>query len=159
MLESVVAKKEICGLGLPNREKILAKLFANDSLLFLKAEIDNIRKALEIVQLFARASRLPRNMKKSRPISLIESNGFDYVGWTGKLLGGELSSNTLGPHWDATPHQNKHLSGSKKRFKRKWLDGDTCYYQSITGSKWSTPSSFHTSPSIHPWYTCHRQRT
>ena len=55
MLEAAAAKKEICGLCLPNGEQLLAKLFADDSLLFLRAQPDNLRKALEIVQIFALA--------------------------------------------------------------------------------------------------------
>ena len=40
------AKKEICGLCLPNGKQLLAKLFADDSLIFLKVGPDNLRKAL-----------------------------------------------------------------------------------------------------------------
>ena len=72
MLESVVAKKEICGFNLPNGEQMLAKLFADNSLHFLKVEPDNLRKVLEITQLFATASRAQCDVKKSRLISLIE---------------------------------------------------------------------------------------
>ena len=49
MLEAAFKKKEICGLCLPNREQLLAKFFADDSLLFLKADTKNLRIALEIV--------------------------------------------------------------------------------------------------------------
>ena len=53
MLKSVMTKKEICGLCLPNQEQMLAKLFVDDYLLFLKVKPRNLKKALEIVQLFA----------------------------------------------------------------------------------------------------------
>ena len=50
MLELIAAtKKEICGLCLLNEEQMLAKFFANDSLLFLKTQPDNLKKALEVV--------------------------------------------------------------------------------------------------------------
>jgi len=87
MLESVVAKKEICGLCLPNGEQMLAESFVNNSLLFLKVEPKTLRKALEIVQLFAIASRSQCNIEKSRLISLIKSDGLDYAGWIGEVVG------------------------------------------------------------------------
>ena len=65
---------------------MLSKFFTNDSLLLLKVEPNNLRKALEIVQLFATALGSKCNIEKSRMISLIESNGFDYVG-TGEIVG------------------------------------------------------------------------
>ena len=66
-------------MNLLNGEKILAKLSTNESLLFLKLEPKNVRKALEIVQLFATMPRSQFNIEKSRLISLIESDAFD--GW------------------------------------------------------------------------------
>ena len=56
LLEAALAKKEISTLCLPNEEQLLIKLFADDSLLFLKADPQNLRRGLEIVQLFAQAS-------------------------------------------------------------------------------------------------------
>ena len=47
----------------------------------------SIRRALEIVQLFATASRSQCNVEKSWLISLTESNGFDHAGWTGEVVG------------------------------------------------------------------------
>ena len=87
MLKSITSKKEIFELSLPNGEQILAKLFADDSLLFLKAKLDNLRKALQIVQLFAPTSWSKCNIEKSRMISLTESDGFDYAGRTREVVG------------------------------------------------------------------------
>ena len=53
LLEVAAAKKEIAGMSLPNREQLLVKLFADDSLLFLKVDLQNVRRGLELVQLFA----------------------------------------------------------------------------------------------------------
>ena len=69
MLELKATFKEIGGTSLPNGEQLLAKLFENDSLLFLKVELENISKALEIVQLFAMASGSQCNIEKSRLIA------------------------------------------------------------------------------------------
>ena len=79
MLEKAVAKKEICGLCLPNGKQLLAKLLADDSLLFLKVEPNILRKALEIVQLFSLVLGSQCNIEKSILISLTKSDGFDYV--------------------------------------------------------------------------------
>ena len=61
-------------------------MFADDSLLFLKAEGNNVRKALELVQLFATASGSQCNIEKSRLISLTEEDGFGSSGWTGDII-------------------------------------------------------------------------
>ena len=58
MLELMVEKKEICGFSLPNREQLLAKLFAYNYLLFLKAKPENLRKALQIMKLFCKSIRV-----------------------------------------------------------------------------------------------------
>ena len=87
LIEAVAAKKEISGLCLPNGEQLLIKLFANDSLLFLMADPQNLRKGLEIVQLFAQALGSQCNIEKSWLISLPKSNGFDYAGRTGDVVG------------------------------------------------------------------------
>ena len=86
LLESAAAKKEIFGLSLPNGEQLLIKLFADDSLLFLKVEQENIKRALEIVHLFALASGSQCNIEKSRLISLTRSDGLDYAGWTREVV-------------------------------------------------------------------------
>ena len=86
MLEFAIAKKEIYGLSLPNGEKMLAKLFVDDSLLFLKVEPGNLRKVHEIVQLFASPLGSQCNIEKSRPISLTKGDGFFYVGWIGEVV-------------------------------------------------------------------------
>ena len=49
LLESAVAKKEISRLSLPNGKQLMIKIFADDSLLFLKADPQNVRRGLEIV--------------------------------------------------------------------------------------------------------------
>ena len=87
LLETTAAKKEISRLGLPHGEKFLVKLFADDSLLFLKVDTQNVRRGLALVQLFAQASGSQCNIGKSRLISLTKSDGFDYVGWTREVLG------------------------------------------------------------------------
>ena len=61
-------------------------MFADDSMLFLKAEADNVRKALEIVQTFGVASGSECNIEKSRLISLLEDIKFDYAGWSGEVV-------------------------------------------------------------------------
>ena len=86
LLEIAVEKKEIYGMSLPKGEQLLVKLFANDFLLFLKANLQNMRRALEIVHLFAKASVSQCNIEKSRLISLTESDGFDYAGWTREVV-------------------------------------------------------------------------
>ena len=53
LLEVAVAKKKISGLCLPNKDQLLIKLFTDDSLLFLKADLQNLIRGLKIVQLFA----------------------------------------------------------------------------------------------------------
>ena len=55
LLEVAAAKKEIARLSLPNGEHFLVKLFEDDSLIFLKADTQILRRALEIVYLFAKA--------------------------------------------------------------------------------------------------------
>ena len=65
LLETVAAKKEISGLRFPNREQLLIKIFAYDSLLFLKPDPQNLRRGLEIVQLFAQALGSQCNIQKS----------------------------------------------------------------------------------------------
>ena len=87
LMEAVVAKKEILRLSLPNCEKLMIKLFANDSLLFLKADPQNVRRGLELVQLFAQASGSQCNIEKSQLISLTKSDSFDYAGWTRDVVG------------------------------------------------------------------------
>ena len=65
LMEATAAKKDILGLSLPNGEQLLIKLFANDSLFFLKADPQNLRQGLEIVQLFAQALGSQCNIEKS----------------------------------------------------------------------------------------------
>ena len=48
-LEQAAAKQEITGLKLPNGEQLLAKMFADDTLLFLQAKHKNVKRALELV--------------------------------------------------------------------------------------------------------------
>ena len=86
MLELTTNKKEILRLSLSNEVHLFDKLFTNKSLLFLKAEQENIRKALEIVQLFAIALGSQCNIEKSRLISLMESDRFDYARWIGEVI-------------------------------------------------------------------------
>ncbi len=85
-LESSAEKGEIQGLALPGGKHLLAKLFADDSLLFLKANSDCLRKALQIVQLFATASGSKCNIEKSRLISLTEGESFDPSSWYGEVI-------------------------------------------------------------------------
>ena len=65
LLEVAAAKKEIARLSLPNGEQLLVKLFADDSLLFLKADPQILRRTLEIVHLFAKALGSQCNIEKS----------------------------------------------------------------------------------------------
>ena len=65
---------------------MLTKLFANHSLLFLKAKPNNLRRTLEIVQLFATTSSSQCNFEKSQLISLMESDGFAYARWMGEVV-------------------------------------------------------------------------
>ena len=56
LLEQAASEGLIQGLQMCNDEQLIIKMFADDSMLFLKAEADNVRKALEIVQTFGVAS-------------------------------------------------------------------------------------------------------
>ena len=56
-LEESAEKGEIQGLELPDGKHLLAKLFADDSILFLKAKQEVLRNAPQIVEKFAVASR------------------------------------------------------------------------------------------------------
>ena len=86
MLEVTTTKKEIYGLCLPNGKQLLAKLFVDDSLMYLKVEKENLRKALEIVHLSATISGSQCNIEKSRLISLAKNHNFDYTRWNGELV-------------------------------------------------------------------------
>ena len=77
-------KKEICRMHLPNMKKMLARLFVDDSFLFLKVESNNLKQVLEILQLFNKALGSQCNIEKSRLISLTKSGGFDYARWIGE---------------------------------------------------------------------------
>ena len=61
-------------------------MFADDSLLFLEENKENIGRALEIVQEFAMASGSQCNIEKSRRISLSEADSFDYADWTVEVI-------------------------------------------------------------------------
>ena len=85
-MEQAGERGEITMLQIHNVKQLLIKMFTGDSLLFLKAEENNVRKALEIVQLFSIASGSQCNIEKSRLISLSEEDSFDTFGWTGDIV-------------------------------------------------------------------------
>ena len=76
---------EIVGLALPSGKQLIAQALADDSFLFLKAEPDNIAKAMEVWNVFALASGLHINMRKSMLIRCTESDLVD-LGWCGQIL-------------------------------------------------------------------------
>ena len=82
-LEASAVKGEIQGLELPGGKQLLAKLFADDSLLFLKAKLEVLRKALQIVEQFAVALG---SIEKSMLISLSKNDLFDSSSWSGELV-------------------------------------------------------------------------
>ena len=101
--------------------QLLIKIFADDSLLFLRAEGNNVRKALELVQLFATASGSQCNIEKSKLISLSEEDGFDFSGWTGDIINrGNLICHLAMPIGEGTTNKQ---SFDWKEFKRKWDAG------------------------------------
>ena len=67
-------------------EQLLLKMFAYDSLLFLKAEDRVIRNALEVIQSFDVASGSQCNIDKSRLIFLTEGHSFDPSCWNGEIV-------------------------------------------------------------------------
>ena len=84
-LEEEAAKGGIPGLAMQD-DQLLLKMFADDSLLFLKAEDRVVRNALDVIQIFSIASSSQCNIEKSRLISLIEEHSFDPSSWNGKIV-------------------------------------------------------------------------
>lgn len=83
-LKDSASKGEIQGLVLPDgHQRLVDKMFVDDSLLFLKAEQDILRKALQIVQLIVVASGSKCNIEKSNLISLAEDDSFHDDSWAG----------------------------------------------------------------------------
>ena len=77
----------------------MIKLFIDDCLLFLKIDPQSVRRGLKC------------NIEKSRLFSLTESDGFDYAGWIGNVVGKGHIFGILELRRDAILHQSKLLSG------------------------------------------------
>ncbi len=118
-LEQAAANNEIKGLLLKDGKHLLAKMFADDSLLFLQAEKENIRRALEIVQNFATASGSQCSIEKSRLISLTEANSFDYAGWTGEVIRKGNIVRHLGIPLGMGTSQKQAVDWTLEKIKRK----------------------------------------
>ena len=84
--EDSASKELIQGLALPNGQHMLGKMFVDDSLVFLKADREVVRNALEVVQLFAEASGSKCNIEKSKMISLAEEDSFHSNAWLGDVI-------------------------------------------------------------------------
>ena len=84
-LEKDVAKEDIKGLTVQD-DQLLLKMFANNSMPFLKVEDKVIRNALTFIQIFAIALGSQCNIDKSRLISLIEGHSFGPSCWNGKIV-------------------------------------------------------------------------
>ena len=85
-LESKADKGIIIGLALSNKDQLLVKMFADDSLLLLKVKACFLRNALQVIQVFALALGLQCNIEKSQMILLIEGSSFDPSNWNGKVI-------------------------------------------------------------------------
>ena len=118
-LEASADKGEIQGLELPRGKRLLAKLFADDSLLFLKANFDILRKALQIIQLFATASGSKCNIEKSRLISLTEGDSFDPSSWSGEVISKGTIVRHLGVPIGVDVTDKQRLEWVMERIKKK----------------------------------------
>ena len=84
-MQELAISGEIVGLALPSGKQLIAQALADDSFLFLKALPDNIAKAMEVWKVFALASGLHINMRKSLLIRCTERDLVD-LGWSGQIL-------------------------------------------------------------------------